>query len=524
MSMTPAVDTLGAHVPHVFVTRGDLTHVHCDAWMVPTDRTLSVRAHWRTDNPELESAIREFDDPEFTGGRVHTSAPRWPHRMPLPIFTAVPYSGFRRATDFVEIIDSFVQTATRSLTGAHLTNRPLPLLAMPIIGARGGGGASVVGDLIRMVLKSAEASAAHHRTDIVVVVRTAAELGLAQRIRREAGDRAWTELDPSIRAEAKSLSSACIAGTVVPFLGAGISMSAGSPNWAGLVRALTEAVDRQFSDQEKRDLAGKSTLDQAEILKDLYESEDSFNSAVVKLVDVKSYGLAPTLIANLPLDQAITLNYDRLFEIASNDAQQPCAVIPPRAESDDSEASRWLLKLHGNADDPSSIVLTRTDYLGFDANRNVLAALVKASLVTKRLVFIGFGLGDDHFHQILHDVRAVSPKAIAQNALALTLSENALESKIWKDKIALLPMTPAGTSPIDAGRILEIFLDLLLMHSTDSREYLLDPAFASQLTEPEERLKELVSSIHQLDAETSGSDPSTRSAIAALRGFGQSPD
>ncbi|MBE8146476.1 SIR2 family protein [Brevibacterium casei] len=84
----------------------------------------------------------------------------------------------------------------------------------------------------------------------------------------------------------------------------------------------------------------------------------------------QSYGLAPTLIANLPLEQAITLNYDELFEIASNDAGQPCAVIPGDEAPD---AHRWSLKMHGNVADESTIVLTRTDYLGFDANRNVLA-------------------------------------------------------------------------------------------------------------------------------------------------------
>lgn len=91
----------------------------------------------------------------------------------------------------------------------------------------------------------------------------------------------------------------------------------------------------------------------------------------------------------------ITLNDDELLEIASDDTGYECAVIPG---DENSAASRWVLKMHGKVSDASTIVLTRSDDLGFDANRNVFAALVKASLVTKRLVFIGFGLGDDHFH------------------------------------------------------------------------------------------------------------------------------
>lgn len=260
---------------------------------------------------------------------------------------------------------------------------------------------------------------------------------------------------------------------------------------------------------------GKGPLDQAEILKNLYATPEPFNKAVADLVNKTAYGLEPTLIANLPLDQAITLNYDELFEIASNDAGHKCAVIPG---DENSEASRWLLKMHGQVSDASTIVLTRSDYLGFDANRNVLAALVKASLVTKRLVFIGFGLGDDDCHQILHDVRKVSPESISRRAIALTLTDDSLEQKAWKNKITLQPMSPHGTATPTAGRVLEIFLDYLLMLSTDSREYLLDPAFDSQLTAPERRLKELVSAIHELNHESD--DPTVAAAAAAIGRFG----
>lgn len=174
--------------------------------------------------------------------------------------------------------------------------------------------------------------------------------------------------------------------------------------------------------------------------------------------------------------------------------------------------------MHGQVSDASTIVLTRSDYLGFDANRNVLAALVEASLVTKRLVFIGFGLGDDHFHQILHAVREVSPESIARRAIALTLKDDSLEQKAWKDKITLQPMTPHGTDAVTTGRTLEIFLDYLLMFSTDSREYLLDPAFESQLTGPEGKLKELITSIHSLSRESD--DPSIAAATSAIDRFG----
>lgn len=505
--------------PHVFVTRGDLTHVECDSWMVPTDRTLSVRPYWTEGNPALVEAIKKFTDENFLTGKAHASAVEpWSAAEPIPVFTAVPLFGFDDASEFADIIDSFAETAARAVDESDKgDSRPFPLLAMPVIGSGGGGGADVLGDLIRVVLEAADRAAARHLVDIVIVVRSAAQMGLSQRIRRESSQAQWVELPAQLKQTANELAIDCISGNVVPFLGAGISISAGAPSWPALVSQLTTEVTDQLTDAEITSLAAKGPLDQAEILKNLYPSPEAFNSAVAELVNKTSYGLAPTLIANLPLEQAITLNYDELFEIASEDADHECAVIPG---DENSEASRWLLKMHGQVSDASSIVLTRSDYLGFDANRNVLAALVKASLVTKRLVFIGFGLGDDHFHQILHDVREVSPESISRRAVALTLTDDSLEQKAWKNKITLQPMSPHGTSTATAGRVLEIFLDYLLMLSTDSREYLLDPAFDSQLTDPERRLKELVAGIHDLNCESD--DPTVSAAAAAIDRFGAS--
>ncbi|WP_257048468.1 SIR2 family NAD-dependent protein deacylase [Brevibacterium moorei] len=419
------------------------------------------------------------------------------------MFTAVPFHGFGSADEFEPIIDEFVAVARRAIDrgmeyqagagqrmggSALLHGRPLPLLAMPVLGASGGGGAAVIGDLIQTILKAATVAAERHQVDIVLVVRDAAQLALAQRIRRSNVETGWSELNGELKAMAGELARDAIAGKIVPFMGAGVSMSAGAPSWGGLVDGL--AVGAGLTSSERQRLSGKNVLDQAEILLNVYGDQAKFNLAVAERVEVERYGLAPTLLASLPLEQAITLNYDTLFEKASEDAGAPCAVIPsPDDGGSDDAATRWLLKMHGSVTDQDSIVLTRDDYLGFDANRNVLAALVKASLVTKRLVFVGFGLGDDHFHQIVHDVRAVEPGKISRNAVALTLSRDSLDERAWAGKLQLCPMTAEDTDPGTAGRILEVFLDYVLALSTDSREYLLDEAFASQLTDDERLMK-----------------------------------
>jgi hypothetical protein len=215
--------------------------------------------YWTKNNPALIEAIRCFSDERFSAGKTRASTvERWTGAGPIPVFTAVPFFGFDDASEFADIIDSFAEAAARAVAESGKgESRPFPLLAMPVIGSGGGGGAEVLGDLIRVVLDAAERAASRHLVDIVVVVRSAAQMGLAQRIRRENSHNQWNELPPDLKQTANELAADCISGNVVPFLGAGISISAGAPSWPALVSQLTTEVANQLTDAEKSSLAAK---------------------------------------------------------------------------------------------------------------------------------------------------------------------------------------------------------------------------------------------------------------------------
>lgn len=86
-------------------------------------------------------------------------------------------------------------------------------------------------------------------------------------------------------------------------------------------------------------------LDQAAVLEQFYieqhGSREAFGKAVAAAVDLPRYGLAPAILATVPSSGAITLNYDRLFEMACSDAQQPRTVMP---ENVPAVGNKWLLK------------------------------------------------------------------------------------------------------------------------------------------------------------------------------------
>ena len=511
---------------HVYVIMGDITHLRCDAWMLPSDSQYDVRDHWTTAVDGLSEAVAKTRDNRYSTGSLFSLPLKdWDPASPLPILTAVPLRGFTHAAELRPRIADFIRVgaaaAKKRIAAATNVNgaRRNPLLAMPSFGTLGGGGHLHKGEILRVILDQARTSALEHGVDIVLVLRDERMFALAQVLRQDSPDH-WTELENlGLLDKARELALLAQSGRLVPFMGAGTSVSAGAPSWKGLIEAL--AADANLTDAETSSLLapGMSALDQAGYLRARYEYSSplavdgesttgepraSFNTEIARHVELKRYGLAPALLAGLRTEQAITLNYDALFELASADIGETRTVIPDRKVN----GKKWLLKLHGSVTNPESIVLTRDDYLGFNTTRDALSAVVKATLITHHLLFVGFGLKDDHFHEIIHDVR----RALRQDAdstqtiaTALTLHANPLNDMLWNKKLNLISMGEwtGDESIAESARTLEIFLDALLAFSTDSHSYLLSEGYGDALSPAEKVLRDGLMNFYR-DGESNG--------------------
>lgn len=470
--------------------------------MLPTDTKPGVRGNWSAVHPSQHHKLVDAKSLPFLQGQVLVAPVEdWPAGDPVPVLTAIPTEGVTAAVDLAPAVEAFIDFASdftgrrRSAKVAEMSAngvkaelpRPRPLLAIPLLGTGGGGANIFRGDVLETLLETAQEAASRASVDVVIVLRDERDFALAQVIRKQSPDDFWPSLGSDLRGLVRELADKATAGKLVPFLGAGTSISAGAPSWKTLITRLASTVG--LTQNEIRKLEELNVLDQAAYLRELYQDEGlHFGTAVKDIVDLSRYGLAPSLLAGLPSKEAITLNYDDLFELASLDAGRDRTVLPGNHGS---KTDGWLLKLHGSVDDPDSIVLTRDDYLGYNASREALSALVKATLITHHLLFVGFGLADDHFHAIVHDVeRALARDKETKEALgtALTLFEDPLQSRLWEGKLRLVPMSKESTTPPEAARSLEIFLDALLAYSTDSHTYLLASEFTSALTAEEQRL------------------------------------
>lgn len=485
--------------PHVFVTMGNLLNFKCDAWLLPTDARVYFNPVWLDALPALAEVIGRTDTSALKLEKTFSCAlTSWDAQEPMPVLTAVPLGGVTDPEQLRPRFRAFLETAANAFetksTSKPPTNRPFPLLAVPFFGTGNGAGGIYRGSILRILLEEAHSAASRLLVDVAFVLQDPAAYALAQQIRKEDPTLGWPALSQSHQQHVVALAMKAKQDKLVPFMGAGVSISAGAPSWDKLLNILAHELGLRRGEREK--LAKMSSVDRATIVKSIFSEGqfqnmrgESFGDFVARHVNVHRYGLAPALIAGIGATAAITLNYDTLFEDAANDAGNAVTVIPDDVSVD---TARWLLKLHGSITSPDSIVLTRDDYLGYSSNRQALSSLVKAHLLTHHLLFIGFGLTDDHFHEIVFDVRRALPEtANYEFGTVLALHDDPLQRRLWDGQLKFIHMGAADGSTTDeeAARTLEVFLDMLAAESSETHAYFLAPYYEGGMSDDEFKLR-----------------------------------
>lgn len=511
---------------HVFVIMGDIRNINCDAWLLPTDSALSLSRSWREDT-ELVEGIRQLKHTAFErGDSLAAALPGVNGNRPRPVATAVPIHGLATPQQLKEPLKAFLDTAAQELAISNTQMKPgrsKYLLAIPFFGTAGAGGDMQRGEIIKVLLDGLAAGAERHGVDAVLVLRDPAAYGLAQSIRRTSD--AWPALGKRLKEQVRRLTDIGSRGKLVPFMGAGTSVSGGGPQWSTLLDDLAGEIGLG---EHREALQKLGSLDQASLIQERFaervsndetRTSQDFRVSIASKVALKRYGLAPALLSSIPSDGAITLNYDELFELASEDQGNPRSIIPSSYASNTHE--RWLLKLHGTASLPDSIILTRDDYLGFKSNKQALTGLVQAHLMTHHMLFVGFGLSDQHFHEIIHDVRRAIPHTSdTPHALgtALVLTEDEMQRGLWGKHLDIVHMSPADTPPHEAGRTLEIFLDMLDAKLAANHTYLLADKYEGALSTPDRSLRDKLLELaeHLPEGASDGATKIVRTMLAAL--------
>lgn len=483
---------------HVFVVRGDLMQLACDAWLVSGGNGGPGHT-WRSVLPPKSQWLpREagWGDRERSIQLADTEAPD-----PLPFLTNISGQPEDPPDWYVESARHFVRVASRTLLDkkrAPMFGRATHLLAVPLVGTAGGGGGHSSGDIVRLLLPALREEARAANVDVALVLKDGPAWAAAQGAR---SDDDWRELPARMRHAADALAKKARSGDLVVFLGAGVSQGAGLPSWTDLLSELAAARAQLKSEDDQRALKRLGELDRAAVIKKRLEQQgdadtvdERLGHAVARLLKErgKRHALTHGLLASLPVEEVITTNYDDLFERASCAADRACTVLP---SGDVARGQRWLLKMHGCVTRPETIVLTREDYLKFQENRTALAGIVQALLLTRHMLFVGFSFSDDNFHRIAHAVRQAMAQARgdqdigkgARFGTTLVVGSNPLAEELWGGDLEWL----AFDGPIpEQVRLLEIFLDRLTWLAAGTTAHLGDRRYDGVLSEGERALRD----------------------------------
>ena len=123
------------------------------------------------------------------------------------------------------------------------------------------------------------------------------------------------------------------------------------------------------------------------------------SSAMVK-VDVAKAGV----LADLPMSTIVTTNYDSIVELAFDHK------VDVRFRDDDMARLQHLnrpclLKIHGTASDPTSLLLKRDDYNTFRTQRKATHKVLQGLLLQRLPIIIGHSLDDENIRELIKELR-----------------------------------------------------------------------------------------------------------------------
>ncbi len=187
-------------------------------------------------------------------------------------------------------------------------------------------------------------------------------------------------------------------GRLSIFAGAGLSASSGYVNWKQLIKPMS-------------DYLGLNINTDLTMIAQYYENEctrEGLNRAILN-----EFSKVPTkndnmeILASLPIDTYWTTNYDSIIEDTLLRNGKTVDVIYEQIQYKNYTPGRdaVVYKMHGDKKFPDRAVISKTDYELYDVYRSVFSKGLVMELITKTVLFIGFGFADPNLDRFISIVR-----------------------------------------------------------------------------------------------------------------------
>lgn len=241
---------------------------------------------------------------------------------------------------------------------------------------------------------------------------------------------------------------ACDLGNAAVFVGAGLSMGAGLPSWGDLV----EEPRTRSNIPTNNDLP----LVAEYILAEGTYSRERLNQHILAAVSGADLQPTPALhhLVRMPVDQIWTTNYDPLIESTPQQAFKVFATDEDVRFIGTSE--RPIIKMHGSVTAgatprwESDPVITRSDYERYESEHPRTWALLRATYLSKTMLFLGFSFSDPNI-EVLQRLARLSRTAAADRHMAvLDRPEDDGTDKLRRHELRVRDLEQSGV------RVLEI--------------------------------------------------------------------
>lgn len=202
---------------------------------------------------------------------------------------------------------------------------------------------------------------------------------------------------------------------LVIFVGSGVSNNSGVPTWGGLIEAIADEIGyegrcdkcrEQIEDCPDKSCRNRFTADEFLKIPEYYfqsvENEDEYHNLIKQTLsaNVESNAIDEEILRILP-QHIITTNYDKLLENAKSDNTIFYKVVSQDSELLSRINDRYIIKMHGDIEDPKTMILKESDYIEYEQRHPLVTTYIKSLLVNHTFLFLGYSLNDSNLNLIV---------------------------------------------------------------------------------------------------------------------------
>ena len=190
-------------------------------------------------------------------------------------------------------------------------------------------------------------------------------------------------------------------GSASAFIGAGLSRSAGYPDWRALLKDVAHTLGLNIDNEHDLAAVAQYSINRAT------GKRHDLSRLITNEFPPKDPPEAFRLLARLPLRHVWTTNYDALPEEAWRQERKLLDVKSRNGDLgiDKPWAHTILYKMHGSVDHPADVVIAKDDYELYRRLRPGFLQVLTGHLVSKQFLFLGFSFTDPNLAHLFGSIR-----------------------------------------------------------------------------------------------------------------------